>query len=143
MKEQDRLFCLEILDFMQTNHGDKTKYFNGPAEDALLDPNMKIKYRTLIQNPRDFSQIRKKLKSNSYKNIAAFQEDVTLCLENCKLFCKDHYPDIANIAQNLQKLFKTQMRKTEKEIRALQAESDVAFSGGGGPSRNVSAIYLD
>lgn len=125
MKEQHKLLCLEVLDFMQENHEDKTKFFNGPAEDAL-DPEMKATYRSMIERPQDFAQIRKKLESNSYLSIAAFKEDANLCFDNCKIFCKKYYPEISTIAQNLQKVFRNQMEKIEKKIRILPTECNIA-----------------
>jgi Transcription factor involved in chromatin remodeling, contains bromodomain len=45
-----------------------------------------IDYPILIKHPMDLGTIKKKLKTNKYKNITDFLDDIQLVWNNCKLY---------------------------------------------------------
>jgi hypothetical protein len=120
MKEKQLEQCLEVLNFLRDNHFDKYQFFQGPAEHALDEP-LKSEYRKQITEPRDLGSIREKLNNNTYESIAGFQEDVLLCFNNAKKFCKTRFPDVARVAENLLRTFRLQMDKLLNSITATAA----------------------
>lgn len=123
MKAQQQQRCMEILEYLASEHPQKYMYFAGPAA-AALDPAMQADYMEIIAEPRDFGMIKGKLEAGEYLSIAAFQDDVTLCLNNAKVFCKPRFPDVARVADNLQKIFKNQMEKALKQGFAATPGAD-------------------
>ena len=76
-------------------------------------------YRAEIPNPRDLLSIRRELEENKYSSIMAFIEDVNLCFDNAKKFCKKRFKAVYDAAVQLQKLFQAE---TDKVMRELQSK---------------------
>ena len=60
---------------------DSVHHFNTP-----VDPAVCIDYKDIIKNPMDFTKIKQKLKTHTYKNMRQFIEDVELVFDNCRLY---------------------------------------------------------
>ena len=106
MKESQIQLCKNVLDIV-LNDNEKSQYFLAPAI-STLDDKGKEQYINIISidKHRDLTLINNKLSLGQYNTIISFKEDMELCFENCKKFCKDKYKGVYNAANALQKKFR-------------------------------------
>jgi hypothetical protein len=142
MKEKQQEQCLDILNFLRDNYPDKYIFFQGPAEHALDEP-LKAEYRKLIPSPMDLALIREKLTARQYPSIASFQDDMMLCFNNAKKFCKARFPDVAKTADSLQRVFKSQMDKYLNSVTVPSKPSSTSDTTRAGSSTGVLTVTME
>ena len=116
MQAAHKAKCESLLDTLDSR--EVSGFFKGPPETGLPDERLKMIYRTEVPHPRDLLTIRKDLESNKYSSIMAFIEDVNLCFDNAKKFCKKRFKVVYEAAVSLQKLFHAETDKTMKELQS-------------------------
>ncbi|VDP76952.1 unnamed protein product [Echinostoma caproni] len=94
-------FLLRILEQLQVL--DKQNFFAEP-----VGPNLAPDYHLIIKQPMDFSTMRKKIEDSLYLDIASFEADFHLMIDNC--FQYNHEDSVycvaaSHIAEHAKKIF--------------------------------------
>ena len=123
MKESQIELCKNVLDIV-LNDNEKSQYFLAPAI-STLDDKGKEQYINIISidKHRDLTLIGDKLSSGQYNTIISFKEDMELCFENCKKFCKEKYKAVYNAATALQKKFRTTYDKALQDLDKINTNN--------------------
>lgn len=116
MKETQSQLCKRVLDVI-VGDTEKSKFFLVPAI-STLDDVSKEQYISIIptEKHRDLTLIGNKLETGQYDTIISFKDDMELCFENCKKYCKEKYKGVYNAATALQKKFRTTYDKALQDM---------------------------
>jgi hypothetical protein len=115
MQANHKRSCLNLLDGLD-RHTALSIYFKGEPETSLESESLKEQYRKEIATPKDLLTIRHDLENDQYNSIMDFIEDVNLCFENAKKFCKQRYKIVFDAAAKLQKMFQSDTHKVMMEL---------------------------
>ena len=124
-KSATGLFCAQITNYLFDHP--VSGIFRAPAYQSQNDP-----YLQFIQKPMDLGTIKKKIKDNSYNNIAEWKQDVDLVFDNAVLYNTEQsvYGGIAiylkkKFHKMLDKYTLTNKQNFEERIRKLYRDLQI------------------